>query len=89
VSEVQAISLMNVVSKLFTFGYINVVNVFVDSSPKEDSLKYSNGFYIWMGFAILSLIPAILVKEDLRRLNMKDVQKSLYVEEGDLRSKNP
>ena len=33
---------------------------------------------------MLSIIPALLVKEDLRRLNMKNVDKSNYFEDIDL-----
>ena len=41
-------------------------------------------FYIWIGLAALSIIPGMLVKEDLRRLNMKNVDKSNYFEDSDL-----
>ena len=41
-------------------------------------------FYIWIGLATLSIIPGLLVKEDLRRLNMKNVDKSNYFEDIDL-----
>ena len=38
--------------------------------------NFRHGFFLWMGVALVALIPAILVKEDLRRLNLKDVEKS-------------
>ncbi len=39
------------------------------------------GFILWIFLPLIGLIPAFLVEEDLRRLNMKDVKKSNYVEE--------
>lgn len=65
------------------------MNNIIDKKSSEDSIKFKYGFYLWMGAALLSVVPALIVKEDLRRLNMKDVSKSLYVEDSALLSKNP
>lgn len=39
---------------------------------------------IFAGLAAIAIIPSLIVKEDLRRLNMKEVQKSEYIEETDI-----
>jgi hypothetical protein len=39
------------------------------------------GFILWIFLPLVALVPAFLVEEDLRRLNMKEVQKSEYFEE--------
>lgn len=41
---------------------------------------------MWISIVLLGLIPGMLVKEDLRRLNMKDVDKSEYFEDIALRN---
>ena len=43
-------------------------------------------FFVWISIALLGLIPGLLVKEDLRRLNMKNVDKSEYFEDIDLKN---
>lgn len=42
------------------------------------------GFILWVALPLIGLIPALFVKEDLRRLNMKDVEKSVYIYEKTL-----
>jgi hypothetical protein len=42
------------------------------------------GFILWICFPLIGLLPAFFVEEDLRRLNMKEVEKSQYVEEKTL-----
>jgi hypothetical protein len=71
--------MMNVVNKLLTFAHINLVESITDDTPEH--INYMYGFIIWIFLPLVALIPAFLVEEDLRRLNMKDVQKSQYVEE--------
>lgn len=44
-----------------------------------------NAFVFWVVLAVLGLIPSLFVKEDLRRLNMKEVRMSRYVEEETLK----
>jgi hypothetical protein len=51
----------------------------VDDTPEH--INYMYGFILWICLPLIGLIPALVVEEDLRRLNMKDVQKSDYVEE--------
>jgi hypothetical protein len=46
------------------------------------------GFMLWIFFPLIGLIPAFFVEEDLRRLNMKEVEKSQYVEEKTLLEKD-
>ena len=38
--------------------------------------------------AAIAIIPSLIVKEDLRRLNMKEVQRSEYIEEAEILKKN-
>lgn len=45
------------------------------------------GFLLWIFLPLIGLIPAFFIEEDLRRLNMKDVGKSLYVEEAEINKK--
>jgi hypothetical protein len=71
--------MMNVINKLLTFGHVQLVDKITDDTP--ESINYLYGFILWIFLPIAALIPAFLVEEDLRRLNMKDVQKSEYVEE--------
>jgi hypothetical protein len=87
ISEVQGVSMMNVISKLLTFGHVQLVEKITDDTP--DNINYMYGFILWIFLPIVALIPAFLVKEDLRRLNMKDVQESHYVEETDILALNP
>ena len=82
ISEVQAVSLMNVFNKLMTFGVVKLTSALVDDTPEH--INYMYGFILWICLPIIGIIPAILVEEDLRRLNMKDVKKSEYVEESTL-----
>ena len=85
VSEVQAVSMMNVVNKLVTLGIVKLTTALVDDTPSH--IYYMYGFILWISLPVIGLIPAFLVEEDLRRLNMKDVQKSNYVEERVLLNK--
>lgn len=82
ISEVQAVSLMNVFNKLMTFGIVKLTSALVDDTPEH--INYMYGFILWICLPIIGIIPALLVEEDLRRLNMKDVKKSEYVEESTL-----
>lgn len=86
VSEVQAVSMMNVVNKLVTLGVVKLTTALVDDTPSH--IYYMYGFILWISLPLIGLIPAFLVEEDLRRLNMKDVQKSNYVEEQTLLNQN-
>jgi hypothetical protein len=85
VSEVQGVSLINVVNKLLTFAHMNLIEQITDDTPEQ--VKYMYGFILWIFLPAISLIPAFLVEEDLRRLNMKDVRNSIYVEESLLKHK--
>ena len=71
--------MMNVINKLLTFGHVQLVESITDDTP--DHINYMYGFILWIFLPLVALIPAFLVEEDLRRLNMKDVQKSEYFEE--------
>jgi hypothetical protein len=82
VSEVQGVSMMNVISKLLTFAHVQLVEKITDDTP--DYINYMYGFILWIFLPLIGLLPAFFVEEDLRRLNMKDVEKSLYVEEKTL-----
>ena len=82
ISEVQGVSLMNVFNKLATLGVVKFTSAIVDDTPEH--INYMYGFILWITLPLIGLIPAFLVEEDLRRLNMKDVMKSLYVEEATL-----
>ena len=79
--------MMNVINKLLTFGHVQLVERITDDTP--ESINYMYGFILWIALPLIALIPAFLVEEDLRRLNMKDVQKSEYVEEKALLALNP
>ena len=79
VSEVQGVSMMNVINKLLTFGHVMLVEKLIDDTPEH--INYMYGFILWIFLPLAALIPAFLVEEDLRRLNMKDVKNSEYVEE--------
>ena len=68
---------MNTANKLFTF-LIVIISGFIG---KQESLIF------WSALSILGIIPAIFVKEDFRRLNMKEVEKSMYIEESNLLDK--
>ena len=71
--------MMNVVNKLLTFGHALFSAKLVNETP--ENINYMFGFILWIAVPLIGLIPAFLVEEDLRRLNMKDVQKSQYIEE--------
>ena len=71
VNEVAGVGLMNTFNKLFTFGVVMLTSLIVEEE-----------LILWTCIAVLGLIPAILVKEDLRRLRLKDVQNSEYIEES-------
>lgn len=83
VSEVQGVSMMNVINKLVTLAVVKLTTALVSDTPSH--IYYMYGFILWIFLPLIGLIPAFLVEEDLRRLNMKDVQKSNYVEERMLR----
>lgn len=85
VSEVQAVSMMNVVNKLVTLGIVKLTSAIVDDTPEH--INYMYGFILWVCLPLIGLLPAFLVEEDLRRLNMKEVKKSEYVEEQALLDK--
>ena len=71
--------MMNVINKLLTFGHVQLVDRITDDTPENINFMY--GFILWIVLPLIALIPAFLVEEDLRRLNMKDVQQSQYFEE--------
>ena len=75
-------SMMNVNNKLLTFAHVQLVEKITDDTP--DYINYMYGFILWIFLPLIGLLPAFFVEEDLRRLNMKDVEKSLYVEEKTL-----
>jgi hypothetical protein len=77
--------MMNVVNKLITFGCVKLTTALTSDTPNYINYRY--GFILWIGLTLLGLLPAFLVEEDLRRLNMKDVKKSQYVEEQVLLNK--
>ena len=59
VSEVQSVSLMNIVSKLLTFGFSQLTNILVIDDATDKNFRH--GFFLWMGVALVALIPAFLV----------------------------
>lgn len=85
VSEVQGVSMMNVVNKLVTLGVVKLTTALVSDTPEH--INYMYGFILWITLPLIGLIPAFLVEEDLRRLNMKEVKNSEYVEESALLGK--
>ena len=58
------------------------------TQDKPAFVKYGYGFLIWIALPLIGLIPAAFVNEDLRRLNMKDVENSVYFEEKKLLEKS-
>ena len=56
-----------------------LVEKITDDTP--DNIRFTYGFILWICLPLIGLIPAFLVKEDLKRLNMKEVQNSEYIEE--------
>lgn len=62
---------MNVINKLATLGVVKLTSALVDDTPEH--INYMYGFILWIFLPLIGLIPAFLVEEDLRRLNMKDV----------------
>jgi hypothetical protein len=64
--------MMNVINKLLTFGHVQLVDRITDDTPENINFMY--GFILWIALPLIALVPAFLVEEDLRRLNMKDVQ---------------
>jgi hypothetical protein len=79
--------MMNVINKLLTFGHVQLVEKITDDTP--DNINYMYGFILWIFLPLVAIIPAFLVEEDLRRLNMKEVQQSQYVEEKAILALNP
>jgi hypothetical protein len=79
--------MMNVINKLLTFGHVQLIGKITEDTP--ENIKYMYGFILWISLPLVALIPAFLVEEDLRRLNMKDVQQSEYVEERAILALNP
>lgn len=76
---------MNVVNKLVTLGIVKLTSAIVDDTPEHINFMY--GFILWIALPLIGLLPGFLVEEDLRRLNMKDVKKSQWVEERVLLAK--
>lgn len=85
VSEIQCITIMNMFNKILSFGFVKLTSKLTTNTP--DHIKYMNGFILWIFMPLIGLIPAFLVEEDLRRLNLKEVKASKYVEEEALLSK--
>lgn len=75
VEEVFGVGIMNTANKLFTFGVI-----LLGTYLHEELI-------IWAVLSILGVVPALLVKEDFRRLNMKDVERSRHIEETQILDK--
>jgi len=48
-----------------------LVEKITDDTP--DNIRFTYGFILWICLPLIGLIPAFLVKEDLKRLNMKEV----------------
>lgn len=76
VSEVQGISLVNMINKLVSFGLVKVGN----------QLPFFLVFFIWATLPLLGLIPGRLVEEDLRRLNIPEVARTVAVEDSLIKS---
>lgn len=79
ISEVQAISIMNMANKLVSLGFVKLTSLLTFQTPEH--VKFMHGFILWTFMPLIGLIPALLVEEDLRRLKFKDVKDSKYVEE--------
>ena len=82
IGEIQGVSVMNVFNKLLSFGMVQISSSLTDEKP--DYIKYAYGFILWLALPLIGLIPAFFVEEDLRRLNMKEVERSVYFEEREL-----
>jgi predicted MFS family arabinose efflux permease len=82
IGEVQGVSLMNTLNKLISFSLVQLTNGLTVDKPNQ--IKYMYGFILWIALPLIGLIPAFFVNEDLRRLNMKEVEKSVYFYEQNL-----
>lgn len=80
IGEVQGVSLMNTVNKLLSFALVQLTEGLTDDKP--NTIRYLYGFILWTALPLIGLIPAWAVREDLRRLNMKEVERSVYIEEN-------
>ena len=80
IGEVQGVSIMNTINKLLSFGMVQLTEGLTDDKPNH--IKYMYGFVLWVALPLIGIIPALAVREDLRRLNMKEVKKSVYLEEA-------
>ena len=86
IGEVQGVSIMNTLNKLISFGLVQLTNGLTVDKPNH--IKYMYGFILWVALPLIGLIPALFVREDLRRLNMKEVEKSVYIHEQELKGKD-
>jgi MFS family permease len=87
VAEYQVISLLSMFNKFFSLGFAKLNTAFTDPERMPDNTGYMYGFILWIFMPLIGLIPAFLVEEDLRRLNLKEVKQSEYVEETELLTK--
>lgn len=60
ISEVQAVSLMNVVNKFLTFGLVKLTSAIVDDTPEH--IDYMYGFLLWIFIPVIGLMPAFIVE---------------------------
>lgn len=76
---------MNVANKLLSYGMVQLSTSLTTEKP--NNVKYMYGFILWIALPLIGLIPAFFVEEDLRRLNMKNVDKSVYLGDKELMRK--
>ena len=62
------------INKLISFGTVKL-------GTYLNKISIDHIFFVWISLAFLALIPSLLVKEDLRRLNMKELDKSEYFDD--------
>lgn len=79
VSEIQSITIINMFNKTLSLGFVKLTSALTTATP--DHVGYMNGFILWTFMSLIGLIPAYLVEEDLKRLNLKEVKESKYEDE--------
>ncbi len=69
-SETQGNSLINMINKIITFGSVRLQNLLYRLNDNESDYT----FLFWIALALLGIIPAYLVREDLHCFKMKNVE---------------
>lgn len=79
--------MMNIINKLLNFGHVQLEEYITEDTP--ETIIYMCGIILWIFLSLVFLIPAFLIEEDLRRLSMKEMKQSEYVEERAILALNP